>query len=72
MPAAPKGRQSKVHRCEDSVKRTYVRTLVVDRLYQDLHILCLTPYPGGAEAIGLRLYENTRFYTARGRNPDDR
>lgn len=39
---------------------------------KDLDILCLTPYPGGAEAIKRRLcQEDDRFYTVRARNPGD-
>ena len=39
-------------------------------LYQDLDILCLTPYPGGAEAIKRQLCrQDRRFYTVRARNP---
>lgn len=41
--------------------------------YQDLDILCITPYPGGAEAIKRRLCEaDDRFYTVRARNPNNR
>ena len=48
------------------------RNAFIDHLYQDLDILCLTPYPGGAEAIKQRLCEeNDRFYTVRARNPRD-
>ncbi|KAF9777449.1 hypothetical protein BJ322DRAFT_980429, partial [Thelephora terrestris] len=39
---------------------------------KDLDILCLTPYPGGAEAIKQRLCEtNHHFYTIKARNPKD-
>jgi len=39
----------------------------------DLDILCLTPYPGGAEAIKQQLCEeDDRFYTVDARNPKDR
>lgn len=39
---------------------------------QDIDILCLTPYRGGAEAIKRRLcQENNNFYTVRAQNPND-
>jgi len=48
------------------------RNAFIDRPYQDLDILCLTPYPGGAEAIKQRLCEeDNRFYTVSARNPND-
>ena len=64
-------RQPKVRYCGDSEKRAYIRPFA-DRLDQDLDILCLTPYPGGAEAIKRELCaEDNRFYTVEARNPND-
>lgn len=41
-------------------------------LRQDLDILCLTPYPGGAEAIKKQLCKaDDHFYTVRAKNPED-
>ena len=50
--------------------KTPVHPLVcIDYSHQDLDILCLTSYPGGAEAIKERLcQENNHFYTVRARN----
>jgi hypothetical protein len=46
--------------------------MFAEDLYQDLDILCLTPYPGGAESIKRRLCEEyDRFYTVRARNPNN-
>lgn len=42
-------------------------------MHQDLDILCLTTYPGGAEAIKRQLCQaDNRFYTVRARNPRNR
>jgi len=55
--------------CVTAEKRAYIYTLT-DCLYQDLDILCLTPYRGGVEAIKRRLcQQDDRFYTVRARNP---
>jgi len=59
-------------RCATVEERTYIRMLT-DCLYQDLDILCLTPFPGGAEAIKRQLCEeDNRFYTVRAKNPANR
>jgi len=59
-------------RCVTVDERAYIR-MFTDCLHQDLDILCLTPYPGGAEAIKRRLcQEDDRFYTVRARNPRNR
>jgi len=66
-----KGRQPKVCSCVAG-KRAYIHTLT-GHLDQDLDILCLTPYPGGAEAIKRQLcVQDDRFYTVRARNPNNR
>lgn len=49
---------------------TPIRDFCIDRLHQDLDILCLTPYQGGAEAIKEDLCQaDDRFYTVRSANP---
>jgi len=64
-----KGRQPKVSHCRE----TRMHPILTLRSHQDLDILCLTPYPGGAEAIKSRLcQEDDRFYTVPARNPRDR
>jgi hypothetical protein len=53
-------------------KRAYI-PILTGGLCQDLDILCLTPYPGGAESIKRRLcQEDNRFFTIRARNPNNR
>lgn len=50
------------------VKHTYTHILT-GYSYQDLDILCLTAYPGGAESIKQQLcMQNDQFYTVRARN----
>jgi hypothetical protein len=58
--------------CATVDKRTYTRMLT-KYLHQDLDILCLTNYPGGAEAIKRQLCAtDNRFYTVKARDPRDR